>query len=195
MKRKIRFLIATLACSYGLVTHASQVPKSVPVTFGRQWFTSASGQEIRGFLVGYDDCLPNPAERMLPGWYLPTETLIHKIASYYDLHAHSNLDVGTVALKVAASTPKPPRSGGGEVYKNRHGYYDGLWWQTPNLERLGYVEGYLTCLGQPSSRNHSQGLVAAITSWYNKHPSKEDRPIASVLTEFLKAHNKAPHAP
>ena len=160
--------------------------------FGRKWFMKASDSEARGFLIGYDDCLPNRAERMLPGWYLPTETMVDRIRVFYAKHKTSTLDVAQVALRIAAGTPAPHKAPGGEAYTNRRGFLDGLWWKGAfNDEQPGYVEGYLVCLKHPAGSSVARRLADEIGAWYRKHPSREDYPIANVLEGILRAERKA----
>lgn len=157
--------------------------------FGRGWFLAAPDREVSGFLNGYYDCLPQARLRQLPGWGIPDEAMVAKVYAFYERHRRSKLNAGQVALKLAANTPAPPQLPGGEVYRGRHGYYDGLWWRGAG-QQVGYVEGYLVCLGHPPTREEAERLARAITAWYGRNPSRDDRPIADVLEDLLRARRK-----
>ncbi len=190
-----RLILICAAVALALsVGGSAQTPSRRSSQFGRTWWLTISYQNAEGFLDGYQDCLPSKAQRSLPGWSQTTETLIKRINLFYSRHKDSQLDAGQVALKVAAATPARATVSDGEVYTNRHGYYDGLWWKgSPGDEGLGYVEGYLVCLGRPATMPEAKRLADKITAWYRQHPSKEDRAIAYVLEDILKAKKDTHH--
>lgn len=198
MKRNLAVLVASALFSWGLIG-AQGAPRAAPQSkrpgekarpiFARRWFLGASDREVSGFLNGYYDCLPQPALRKLPGWGISDEAMVAKVYAFYERHRASRLDVGQVALEVAANTPAPPQLAGGEVHRGRRGYYDGLWWLGAG-QQVGYVEGYLVCVGHPPTRSETGRLVRAITAWYRSHPPREDSPIADVLEELLQARRK-----
>jgi hypothetical protein len=117
--------------------------------------------------------------------------LVQAISDYYHRNLHSTLNTAQVALRVAARLPGRPSQPGGEVYKGRHGFFDGQWWyESIAPEQLGYVEGYLLCLGRLTTASQAQKLATAITAWYKAHPSREERSIAYVLADQLKSRRQ-----
>lgn len=188
MKRQYKIcIIAIWICFSGALAQPRPTSRVTGDQFGRSWFMNASNGEIKGFINGYYDCLPDPAQRSMPAWSMPTVSMIDKITDFYAQHKVTNLNVGQVAFKIVANSPVSHPTPGGEVYTNRHGYYDGLWWKgASGDEQLGYVEGYLVCLKRPATNSESQRTTIAISNWYGQHPSKEDRAIAYVLENILK---------
>lgn len=187
-------LLYWLACSAALLQLAmlgaaqkavsAEAPSS---SFGRQWFANATRPEIGGFLNGYYDCLPDPAIRALPGWSMSNSEMTDRIADYYAQHG-ADLSVAQVATAIAKASPGRTRDPHAEAHPGRHGFFDGLWWKGgSDSERLGYVEGFLTCLKRPTTAKRSRGIEEAVTAWYAGNPDRESSPIASVLQQVLKA--------
>lgn len=191
MRRRLElFAVLILISISGLGAQTRKPPGNTSPTFGRAWFMNASDREVRGFITGYYDCLPNPALRKLPGWAISDESMVKKVGAFYKRHKASRLDVAHVALRIAANTRPMPPPPGGEVYKSRHGFLDGLWWKGAMWgDQPGYVEGYLVCLGRPADNLAADKVVKAITAWYRQHPSREDRAIAYVLQDVLRNKN------
>jgi len=180
-----------LAC-FPCYASGRQHVKAAPTHFGRSWWVDLSDQNASGFVDGYADCLPPRRKGKQPGWNVTSKAMAEEITDYYARHPQSQLLAGRVLLKVAATTKGMPPSPGGEVYTNRHGYYDGLWWtQSRDNEQLGYVEGYLFCLGRLTSMSQAKRLADAVGAWYAAHSSREDRAIAYVLAEQMKQEKPA----
>lgn len=187
MKRRLGLVAIGVLFSWGTIC-AQGAHRTAP-RFGRAWWMGASRHERKGFLNGYEDCQPDKAKATLPGWSHPIGDVVGEIDRYYRAEAGSRLSAAAVALKVAARMAPYRALPGSEVYTSRHGYYDGLWWGGAG-EQVGYVEGYLVCLGHPQTRGETGRLVRAVTAWYRSHPSREDRPIADVLEDLLRARRK-----
>lgn len=154
---------------------------------GRRWWIGITEGERQGFLNGYSDCEAS-------GWGISESELSSRITAYYSSHRTSTIGALQLARKISRSVPPPPNLPGAEVYTNRHAYFDGLWWKgVPDDEDLGYVEGYLVCLRHPVTKPAAQRLADAITAWYRQHPDKEDRAIAYVLEDILKAEKDSGH--
>lgn len=187
MKRQCKIcIVSILICFSGALAQPQPTSRVMGDQFDRRWFMNAPNGEIKGFINGYYDCLPNPAQRSMPGWSMPTKSMVDRITDFYAQHKATRLNVAQVAQKVAANGPVSHPAPGGEVYTNRHGYYDGLWWKgASGDEQLGYVEGYLVCLKRQAPKSESQRTAIAISNWYRKHPSKEDRAIAYVFENIL----------
>lgn len=192
MRSKFALLATGILFSWG--TLCAQSARRASPGFGRAWWTGASRLEREGFLNGYEDCQPDKAKANLPGWSHPIGDVVDEIDRYYRAEAGSKLGAAAVALEVAAKMAPYRELPGSEVYTSRHGYYDGLWWGGAG-EQVGYVEGYMVCLGQPPTRKEAERLARAITAWYAQHPSRVDRPIADVLEDLLRARRKCAAQP
>lgn len=155
---------------------------------GRSWWVSAGPGERKGFLNGFLDCkFPTPSASV-KGYGLSVPDLAARISAFYSGHRGSLLSVRELVEKIDGPAEPTPSLPGAEVYTNPHGYYDGLWWKgAASGEQPGYVEGYLVCLGRATDLKGAQKIADAITAWYKRHPSKEDRAIAYVLEDVLKA--------
>jgi hypothetical protein len=83
---------------------------------------------------------------------------------------------------------KPPS--GGEVWTNKHAYFDGEYWPTSDMERIGFVQGIRECYASlPSGPHFSQSdefYVHKITAWYDSptHSRKLRTSIAVVLAVY-----------
>lgn len=153
--------------------------------FGRQWWLSVSNDESRGFLDGYADC--TFAEKgSAAGADISVWELSARISSYYEKYKSSRISVPRLADRIDHAVPSQTRMSGGEMDNRPHGYYDGLWWKgASDNEQVGYVEGYLVCLGHPAGESESRKIANAITAWYKKPSSQEDCAIAYVLEDTV----------
>jgi len=192
MKRGGWVYILTVLFSCAVI-HA-QTTTRASQQLGHDWWMSAGTGERHGFLNGYLDCkFPKPGASV-KGYGLSVRDLSSRIAAFYAAHKESNLSVLQLVDKIDGPAPPPPSLPGAEVYTNPHGYYDGLWWRGAfGGEQPGYVEGYLVCLGHPVAKPAAQRLAEAVSDWYRKHPSKDDRAIAYVLEDILKAKKGSHH--
>ena len=190
--KKVGFVCITVLFSCVLI-HA-QTTTRVTQQFGHDWWISTRTGEQHGFLSGYLDCrFPKP-DASAKGYGLSVRDLSSRIDTFYARNKETNLSVPQLVDKIDGPAQPPPSPPGAEVYTNPHGYYDGLWWKgAVGGERHGYVEGYLVCLGQPIDKSSAQRLADGITAWYRQHPSKEDRAIAYVLKDILKAKKDTHH--
>lgn len=183
MKRRLAFLAVAglLACGGA---HAQNARRRAP-RFGRAWWVKVSEREGEGFLSGYSDCTCSFKGPGSLGAATPVSLLAPKITAYYARHRASPETVIEVAAEINRSAPPQKAMPNDEVDTRRHGYYDGLWWLGAlGGEEVGYVEGYMVCLGRAPTRRHAERLARAITAWYAHHPSREDRAIADVLMQM-----------
>ena len=115
-----------------------------------------------------------------------------QITAYYERHRASAKTAIEVATAIDMSAPRRKAMPGDEIDTRPHGYYDDLWWLGAfGGEKPGYIEGYMVCLGRPPTRKKAERLARAITAWYAQHPSLDDRPIAGVLEDLLRAQRKS----
>lgn len=152
--------------------------------FGRRWWFAVSEDRGQGFLNGYADCGAAAKGPRLPG-NDPISDLSSRITAYYEAHPKSREPVVPLAVKIDRNVRPQRRRPGDEVWTNPHGYYDGLWWNGAG-QQIGYVQGYLACLGWTIHAREAGHLAAAITDWYQRHPKKKDRPIAEILESLIK---------
>lgn len=179
------FLLAPFCFSLAL---RAQAPAHSRPEFGRSWWTHLSNNEGHGFLSGYSDCTYAVKGAAAAGANISVRDLSRRISTYFANHKGSALSVPELADRIDHSVPHPHPMPGSEVYTNPHGYYDGLWWKGAVYgEQPAYVEGYLVCLGRPTGLKGAQKTADGITAWYKQHPSREDRAIAYVLEDVLKA--------
>lgn len=191
-------IIAAMSCS--AQTSKMQQPK-----YDGRWWNVLQPSEREGFVAGYLDCYRSHAKES-------AKFDAHSIVAYRDLVSKYFFEDATranqsVALALTAVADKPyekaPR--GGEVWKERHSYFDGTYWRqvfiTGGVEaQRGFVEGYLAC-DQPVVTNRRTAspispseLVARINRWYNFDPetgdvetTREKAKIADVLTRVRSA--------
>ena len=166
-----------------------QVGRTEHVYDGR-WWTEADLAEQSGFLNGAADCLTWVAHAK---WLTATvEALEKKITQYYQMHPAERAEpIAEVWKKLVSTSRATPSPAGGEVWKNPHGYYNGLWWrQGSDNERLGFLEGYLwclhTCVERPAEAYSKPAgyYVDKIDSYIQRFPRGNDEPIATILSRF-----------
>jgi hypothetical protein len=157
---------------------------------GRWWETTRRDQ-INEYLNGYMDCAVYDAGRRdLPS--VSTVEIGGAIQDFYDSHPGKlNFSIAKVLDIVSAKKSlhhAPPP--GGEVWTNKHGYYDGEYWPISDVERTGFVQGLRDCYrslssGPQFSRSDAY-YVQKITAWYDnpKHSHKYRTSIAVVLTLY-----------
>jgi hypothetical protein len=105
------------------------------------------------------------------------------------------IDVVSTLLEL----PKSPRkqhntaTTEGEVWVEKHAYFDGLWWKgATELERRGFVEGFVTCSNlflRPMFSKRPERYVDLVDQWYAPPndaiaATREDEKIANVLLKF-----------
>lgn len=192
MKRALRLLaIALVLGGSFLPVHASG--NQSPESYDGYWWLQAEAGEKSGFLNGAADCLVWTAHEK---WVShSTDWVSPKIAGYYQTHTSDRaVPIIDVWRKLVSEAPPATPSKGGEVYASPHGYFTGLYWrQSSELERLGFLEGYLSCLRTrvPSpAENYSAPAsyyAEKITDYVFEHPETENVAIAAILARFRDA--------
>lgn len=182
---------------------AGQQPNAATKDDGR-WWSSISGTEQFGFLNGYFDCYT--CEFKGPDRYTSLAVMYRTaITEFYKKGSSSELDVMVSESLHRLRDPEPPPAMDpfGGHSKEPHGRNDGLYWREisshggPELEQLGFVEGYLTCyagLKEGKGGTFSKpaaDYVRSIAGWYGFKAEtgdidrrREPTPIADVLFEF-----------
>lgn len=153
-----------------------------------RWWEATRRDQINEYLNGYMDCAVYDAGRRdLPS--VSTVEIGGAVQAFYDSHLRSlNLSVAKVLDIVSTQkslhhAPSP----GGEVWTNKHAYYDGEYWPISGPERTGFVQGLRDCYHSLSSgprfSRSDEYYVQKITAWYDnpKHSNKYRTSIAVVL--------------
>jgi len=111
------------------------------------WWQMRTAPEQEGFIFGFGDCYADPAGRRIRMLVDDADIRI-AVSTYYQGHQKSRTrPVAQVLKDIWAghiSVPGTKHADAGEGWRERHGYFDGLWWKgSTNTEQLGFVEGYI----------------------------------------------------
>lgn len=156
------------------------------VTHDGHWWASILSFQRQEYLNGYMDCAIYDAGRLdLPS--VSTVEIENAIQMFYDAHPQDLNINPTRVLEIVSKQKdmhhKSPR--GGEVWTNKHAYYDGRYWQSSEGERMAFVQGLRDCYNALPSGPHffrsDDYYVSHITNWYASHRKKEKTSIAIVL--------------
>lgn len=157
------------------------------------WWLARDWDEKSAFLDGASDCLFYVAHAR---WLSRNvDDLEGQIDEYYRSHAGSrDVPVTTVWRIVLTQAPAAkPRPSGGEVWTNRHGFYDGTYWIQLHYESTqhAFLQGYLwcmrTCLNTPPASYSMPVAYYArrISAYIRSHPKTAyDKPVADILSRF-----------
>lgn len=139
-------------------------------TFDGDWWLAGTGAEQEGFILGYGDCFADPDSlrvRML----MDDSTLRIAVSDYYQGHAAQRSRPAAEVLKDIWSGHIPvtgaEKAQPGQGWRVRHGFFDGGWWKGSNAaERLGFIEGYTTCVNSGKNKAaHLQLSPSAYVQW------------------------------
>jgi hypothetical protein len=142
------------------------------------WWKQASQDARDGAISGLIDCLHWEKHEKLPNLSRPD--FILKVNRYYTRHPASvTLEAALLALPKSAPAAQP----GGEHFDEKHGYFDGMYWNGVPLEhRKAFVMGYLFCrTGATPGSQKVSGYVEQIDQWYKSHPKSDSTKIADVM--------------
>ena len=144
--------------------------------YAGHWWQAAVPDERSGFISGYLDCYLWEYKGPARYSHRSLKALGDLVSEYYERHqAQLSASVTSVLLRFR-DLPGDPATmpSGREVYSEPHGFYDGNYWrQVTAAERLGFVEGYLSCHAQEA---HARGgaftrtpgtYVVLISQWYH----------------------------
>ncbi len=179
---------------------AQQAPKP---TYDGHWWVSITSAEQSGFLDGYFDCYTYAHKGTRRFAARPPATLSEAVTNYYRRPAHLDTRFPVVFEQFRNRLGETFVDRRDEMLEEPHGYYNGALWREmsvpsgPQLEQIGYVEGYLSCrreLGgsrRASLSRRPAAYVTLISRWYRFDPVKntmdplrERRKIADVLSRF-----------
>ena len=180
-----------------------------PVT--GEWWASASDSSKNAFVGGYLDCYVYDAERAREGLNMTTELWSAQVSAFYlDHPTDGSLTVESVLSGLLRNRRFPranPGDGETVTHKGKHATFDSELWRTrfPE-ERLGYVEGYLSCqrvFGKPEGTfsKTDSWYVNKISEWYGLKPGTDEidphkayAMIADVLYSFRDSQVAPPTA-
>ena len=206
MKRQIK--AAIFACSLSLLlvlsSYCATGQQKPETTYNGHWWLEMTQQEQSGFLNGYFDCYAYEYKGPARFTNHPPAIARDLVTKFYKENPlRLNELVSNVFLRLRDSPGNLIDDMNGEPIKGRHGYYDGLYWMQisadagPQLEQIGFVEGYLTC---HALLDHNWGgafskaaaeYVRLITQWYGfnrdtdaVNARRQPKAIAEVLFTF-----------
>lgn len=172
---------------------AADVFKATDETsFDGEWWKVAAPEEQVGFINGYYDCYRYDAKGRKTAKGSAVE-FQKAVSDFYEAHQDQFRTSVPALLRRLAVTYKSPviRPRNGEVWREPHGFYDGLWWkQSEPKEQIGYLEGYCSCYSHDVRRPPARFSKRAaeyqelITQYYNHPKHSEDDKIAYVLYRF-----------
>lgn len=155
------------------------------------WWLSIEANERVEFLAGYIDCYTSDfgdKNRTFPeSWY----AYAPRITRYYTQNPQKvTRRASSVLLDVRSKTPPKPQKGG-EVWTEKHGFFNGQYWREMGAaERTAFIEGYLACYREhlPSRPERfarsAETYAGEISQWFGAGATHEDAAIADVLYRF-----------
>lgn len=175
-------------------------------TYDGDWWDSLSSAEQEGFIFGYGDCYADSADQRVR---ISIDDANMRIAVGVFYQAHQKLRTRPVPLVLRdiwsghVNVAETRHVVAGEGWRQRHGYFDGLWWKGSNsAEQLGFVEGYAACHNTELRKAKPLTLepekyVSLLSGWYT--PGGDDAlvaqhqgaKIADVLQRFAEASGGA----
>jgi hypothetical protein len=171
--------------------HVAVASSGKPVLDGL-WWDTLSPAERSGYINGYEDCYVYDAKGIhtATGW--TANHYVQAVEGFYREHSDQRATPVSSVLKQINRTGKPrPIPKGGEEWKERHGYYDGLWWRGSSpSEQLGYIEGYLSCYSTEvttSARRFSKAFpeyVKLLNTYMKEHLHSDEEKVANILGRF-----------
>ena len=185
MGRKVRaafFLFCSCVALGSLAGAAAQQKASA--SYDGHWWLGITPHEQYGFLNGFTDCYDY--EYKGPDRYIDYNEDQTLITMFYEENVSRQTQAVAAVLHMFRAGPGEKPRPGGELVKGRHAYYDGLYWRQiseysgPELEQLGFVEGYLWCHARLA---HNKGgvfskppgeYVRLITQWYGFNRETDD---------------------
>jgi hypothetical protein len=135
------------------------------------WWLAANPGETSGFINGVADCMTWEAHKQ--GYSATPEQLGDKITAFYKANPGSKSATVLEAWQRVSSSPKQvPVPKGGEAWNNPHWYLNGDWWaQSGQTEQIGFLEGYLWCMGTQVEEPHPRYSKPASFYWEKSTPS------------------------
>ncbi len=139
------------------------------------WWQMRTAPEQEGFIFGFGDCYADPAGQKIRILLDDGEIRI-AMGTYYQGHERLRTRPVAQVLKDIwsghVSVPEAKHAAAGQGWRERHGYFDGLWWKGSSpTEQLGFVEGYIACHNTEHRKVQPLRLPAAsyvqsINAWY-----------------------------
>ena len=188
------------------VSHSAQTPASTPHNSGAEralassgtpgldgrWWAIISAEERSGYVNGFEDCYVYDAKGIhtATGW--TAQQYVQAVSERYDRQPDQRKMLVSEVLKEINRTGKSrPVHKGGEEWKEKHGYYDGLWWRGASADgQLGFIEGYLSCYStemagaSPVFLKAARDYVSLMDSYMGSHAHSDEERLADILSRF-----------
>lgn len=143
-----------------------------PQRYDGDWWLSAAPEEQLGYLNGSTDCAMWDLGVKIR-YNRSTEEDQRYVTEFYRRNSDQRSKPILEIQKAAWETPGATKPEGGEHWTEPHGYWNGDWWtQSSSSERLGFVEGYLSCYAEKASKTKAkfskaaQQYVEELNRWY-----------------------------
>lgn len=139
------------------------------------WWQLRTTAEQEGFIFGFGECYADPAGQKIRMLSDDAEMRIAVSTYYQGNQKLRTRPVAQVLKDIWAghiSVPQARQAAAGEGWRERHGYFDGLWWKgSNNTEQQGFVEGYIACHNTEQRKAKPLQLQPAnyaqsISAWY-----------------------------
>jgi hypothetical protein len=143
-------------------------------SFDGVWWQMRTAPEQEGFIFGYGDCYADSAGQKIR-MVVDDATMRIAVSTYYQGHQNTRTrPVAQVLKDIWAghiSVPEAQHAAAGEGWRQRHGYFDGLWWKgSSSTEQQGFVEGYVACHNEQKKAKLLQlqpaNYVQSVSAWY-----------------------------
>jgi len=189
-------LAGRFCCQFGwlsflLLLSSCQV-SAQSTSYDGVWWQLRTAAEQEGFILGYGDCYADPAGQKIR-MLLDDADIRIAVSTYYQGHQKFRTrPVAQVLKDIWAghiSVHDAKRSAAREGWRERHGYFDGLWWKGSNpTEQLGFVEGYTTCHNRELRKAkplefQPANYVQLISAWYT--PAGDESVVAHHQAEKI----------
>jgi hypothetical protein len=180
-----------------LVAMAAMATSHDEEAYNGWWWLHVPLEQQTGYINGDEDCYKFDMHKNLANSKSARE-IAQIVTHFYETKGNENTSV-FVALREADRHPSQEKSSiNGEVWRERHGYWDGQWWREGSpFDRLGFVQGFLAChkegnlLAKKFSKT-AEEYVILINGWYGlnektgaSNPEREDIKIADVISRFI----------
>ena len=170
------------------------------------WWQLRTSPEQEGFIFGYGACYASAPDQKVRV-SIDDANMRIAVGVFYQAHqSQRTRPVGHVLQDIWAghvSVPYASHVLPGEGWRERHGYFDGLWWKGSNHpEQVGFVEGYATCYNSEHRKAKLLSLepekyVWLLSTWYSPggdesvSAERQAEKIADVLPRFSEQNGLA----
>ncbi len=174
-RTKLVWRLSRQFAGYLLLLLVSPLLRAQSNAYDGAWWQLRNAAEQEGFIFGFGECYADPAGQRIRMLLDDAEMRI-AVSTYYQ--GHQKLHTRPVAQVLKdiwaghISVPHARHADAGEGWRERHRYFDGLWWKGSNsTEQQGFVEGYVACHNSEQRKAKPLQLqpasyVQSISAWY-----------------------------